>query len=482
MKLRSLLALGMFCLPTCQSEGVFDRPQDELDQEELNGEESEQEVPRGTSVISSALLGSCNPSDCGGESSNGDGWCDNTCANWGDCAEDAGDVCGFDECLDDQSCDRNQTCADTGSFLECEDVPVAPRAACDDRIDNDGDGRVDYPDDPGCTSSFDDDETDLAQTPACSDGLDNDGDGLVDFPEDPGCGNRFDPIDEDPPTTTPFSSLCGPLPPGVIEITEKETYGYIEYGDRFRPAKYRIAVPYSIENVVRTVESDAGLWENSFPEWSQFQNFLHFDDSEPFMKFRIATVWQDSYEPSARCWEVEIDRYVNEGTFDFNASEVPSTYSYPTDGASFKLTIDLTASHFAYCGGDFSPEEISSSEMHEDCLCVDNHCIHPYQRRSCSNGIDDDGDGFVDFPEEPGCENVRDDDESDNPECSDGIDNDGDGQIDAGNDSDCDDIYDDSEFTPTQFECEDGIDNDGDGRVDLDDSDCRSSFDNSESQ
>ena len=40
-------------------------------------------------------------------------------------------------------------------------------AACADGVDNDGDGRIDFPDDPGCTSSSDNDETD-APPPASS--------------------------------------------------------------------------------------------------------------------------------------------------------------------------------------------------------------------------------------------------------------------------------------------------------------------------
>jgi len=61
-------------------------------------------------------------------------------------------------------------------------APGTPRV-CSDGIDNDGDGLVDYPQDPGCRSA-----NDFAEKhPACSDGLDNDGDGLVDFPDDTGC-------------------------------------------------------------------------------------------------------------------------------------------------------------------------------------------------------------------------------------------------------------------------------------------------------
>jgi probable HAF family extracellular repeat protein len=53
-------------------------------------------------------------------------------------------------------------------------VVLAP--ACSDGFDNDGDGLVDHPEDPGCP-----DPAASTENPACQDGLDNDGDGLVDF-------------------------------------------------------------------------------------------------------------------------------------------------------------------------------------------------------------------------------------------------------------------------------------------------------------
>ncbi len=72
-------------------------------------------------------------------------------------------------------------------------VPVLP--ACSDGVDNDGDGLVDYPNDPGCSSASDDDERD---PPQCSDGRDNDGDGLIDYPDDPGCSSAQDDDETDP--------------------------------------------------------------------------------------------------------------------------------------------------------------------------------------------------------------------------------------------------------------------------------------------
>jgi PKD repeat protein len=71
--------------------------------------------------------------------------------------------------------------------------PQPPRYQCNDTIDNDGDGLIDYPTDPGCSSPADDDEYNApAQHYTCSDSLDNDGDGLIDYPADPGCSSPYD--------------------------------------------------------------------------------------------------------------------------------------------------------------------------------------------------------------------------------------------------------------------------------------------------
>ena len=72
---------------------------------------------------------------------------------------------------------------------------VAPTLICSDGLDNDGDGLIDFPADPGCTGTDDGDETD---PPQCSDGKDNDGDGLVDFPADKGCTGADDNDEVDP--------------------------------------------------------------------------------------------------------------------------------------------------------------------------------------------------------------------------------------------------------------------------------------------
>ena len=75
---------------------------------------------------------------------------------------------------------------------------------CSDGIDNDGDGLIDFPDDPGCNSANADDESHAAW-PQCMDGRDNDGDGKIDFPDDPGC---YAPNQDDEKDDCPDGPQC----------------------------------------------------------------------------------------------------------------------------------------------------------------------------------------------------------------------------------------------------------------------------------
>ena len=112
------------------------------------------------------------------------------------------------------------------------------------------------------------------------------------------------------------------------------------------------------------------------------------------------------------------------------------------------------------------------------------------RKAQCSDGTDNDGDGKIDFPADPGCSGPTDDDEADNKtECNDGVDNDGDGKIDFPADPGCSSARDNSEADSGnkggggggKAECEDGKDNDGDGKIDFpDDPGCSSASDDSE--
>jgi spore coat protein A len=82
--------------------------------------------------------------------------------------------------IPDEECDDGNLVADDGCSPTCQ-----TEDECQDGIDNDGDGLVDSPADPGCATSADFLETSPAL--ACDDGEDNDDDGFTDVPDDPGC-------------------------------------------------------------------------------------------------------------------------------------------------------------------------------------------------------------------------------------------------------------------------------------------------------
>jgi len=96
------------------------------------------------------------------------------------------------------------------------------------------------------------------------------------------------------------------------------------------------------------------------------------------------------------------------------------------------------------------------------------NCASSAPLTQCDDGVDNDGDGWVDTID-PGCADAADNDEAlaGGTECSDEVDNDGDGLVD-GLDPSCGTPAGVSEAS----ECGDSVDNDGDGWVDLDDPDC----------
>jgi hypothetical protein len=92
---------------------------------------------------------------------------------------------------------------------------------CSDTIDNDGDSKVDHPQDPGCSSATDDDETDSSPPPPpeCSDGEDNDGDANVDHPADTGCTSPQDDDETDDTEPQGDAPSCARDDPAEAEIT-----------------------------------------------------------------------------------------------------------------------------------------------------------------------------------------------------------------------------------------------------------------------
>jgi hypothetical protein len=83
------------------------------------------------------------------------------------------------------TCANGYACKGTAGSRTCQP------ALCSDGVDNDSDGKIDYPADPGCDSPADDTEADNcpggAGCPVCANGIDDDADATIDWPADYGC-------------------------------------------------------------------------------------------------------------------------------------------------------------------------------------------------------------------------------------------------------------------------------------------------------
>ncbi len=326
------------------------------------------------------------------------------------------------------------------------DVPdMAPQTACANGADDDGDGAIDYPADPGCADAADDDETDPDQA-ECGDGADNDDDGRTDHPDDPGCASPEDPSE---------LSMCGDLPHDVADIS---AVGRVEDTTFGRPP---------ILDSCRTNRAPEAIYRFTLRDRV---GRLHLDTQGSLFDTQLA-VYRDCPTVDAEPFACNDDATddVRYSAIDIEQPEL-GDYIVVVDGfleesGPFVLTVRAEIADGQPCGDLTPPLSCAPGRVCRDGTCT------PAQ---CSDFRDNDNDGVSDFPNEPGCESPDDDDETDPdsiPECSDGIDNDLNGFTDYPDDEWCASAADTEERRPPQ--CRDGRDNDRDGFVDLADPGCQ---------
>jgi hypothetical protein len=326
---------------------------------------------------------------------------------------------------------------------------AAVTAACANGADDDDDGQTDYPLDPGCEGAADTDEADPAQ-PACGNGMDDDGDGLTDA-DDPGCAGPADPSE---------ANACGEMQ------TFRDITGQAQaQGDtRGQPAVF-----------------DPSCRHGTGPE-----AVLLYTVREPLRRLVIDTRgsgFDTVLSVRTACDDAASERACNDDDEPRRTSRLaidappPGDYFIVVDGlgdAAGPFTVNVRAE---VADGSPCPPEGGALACAIGSTCRDGTCVATL----CGNGVDDDHDGKIDFPADPGCAAPDDDDEADPPmppQCADMNDNDFDGQIDFPDDPDCESAGDPDESSPP--ECGDGRDNDQDGKIDLADPGCTNLNDFSE--
>jgi len=311
-------------------------------------------------------------------------------------------------------------CVNTFAEINSFNQPVSFRLAgrsfstvCIDGIDNDADGRIDFPEDPGCSSA-----ADSSEAPICDDGIDNDGDGRIDFPSDLGCtwlGDADeladfacdDGLDNDGDGRTDFPDDPECRAPSGLSERAACSDGLDNDGDG------------------ATDLSDPGCEGPGDP---------------------------DERADSAPC----DDGIDNDG-------------DGATDLADASCAVPGDPSEAPACSDFFDNDGDGLVDL-SDPGCLDAADLDEQDAaRACDDGQDNDGDGDVDFPADAECESPG--DVSEAARCDDGQDNDGDGRVDFGSDPGCQSRHDASELDPHD-PCDNGLDDDGDALVDGDDPQC----------
>jgi len=309
------------------------------------------------------------------------------------------------------ACPATNPCEGTPGDMRCRPTQ------CSDGVDNDGDGKMDFPHDPGCTALADDDETDDcpdgASCPECGNGVDDDMDGLTDYPEDPNCSSASGNA-ESCATTEGVTEIVSPTTTGTTVGQTNDT----------RPAC-------------------GSTSSHSAPDLMYSLNLPHvtsltINNSHSF-DAAVALYDASCAGAALKCQ----DEPENLSFTDLDAG----TYFYLVDGwgsgtGSFTVTVSGTIANGGSCEVPLAQSGALTCATGYSCKgAMGSRTCQPAQ---CSDGVDNDGDGKTDFPDEPGCTSIADDDETDDcpsgascPVCSNEIDDDMDGHTDYPNDPSC---------------------------------------------
>ena len=319
---------------------------------------------------------------------------------------------GIDNDADAQIDGEDPGCESAADDDERDPQAGVPLAVCNNGEDDDGDGLVDFPFDPGCQARGAGSEVDPEDPAACGNGLDDDDDGIIDFPLDPGCQSAGD-IDETDPRPRPACSnridddrddrVDYPFDPGCISAGDGSEVDPMPIPDCFDGVD-------NDRDGIADFPFDPGCISAGHP----------FEDDRPA-----------GFEP------------VCSDGLDNDGDGLPD---FPRDpGCEYAADPDeANPGLLPQCANRMDDDQDGRIDFPDDPGCrfaadrteLNQGAIPP----RCSDGVDNDFDGFIDL-QDPGCLEPLDDDESDDPdplpECANGIDDDGDGMIDWPADGGC---------------------------------------------
>jgi hypothetical protein len=375
--------------------------------------------------------------------------------------------------LDLQDPDCPRACASTESL----------RPVCDNARDDDADGAADFPHDPGCLSPLDDDETD----PACGNRRDDDADGRTDWPADPGCEGRRDPSEQDPGALPACANGRDDDGDALIDFgRDPECLQAAQNDERLAPpclggAPVRIAPGITTYDGVTAGNEFQGSCggvrgnDSLFVLVADLPMDVVFSTANDQTAFDTVLYLRRSCDATPSELLCNDDVSAQDPLSTLSARLEPGTYFLVVDatvgGGAFRLTVTSTPRAPACADGQDNDADGATDLLDRGCATSDDASeVDPGQAPACDNTRDDDADGRTDFPWDTGCAAAGDADERDPPTppaCANGLDDDADGRIDWPDDPSCLGRGDDSEFRPVTAACGDAQDNDGDAFADF---------------
>ena len=307
---------------------------------------------------------------------------------------------------------EGQGCAgptDCGPGLVCrvpmgETAKVCAKHVCEDNVDEDGDGKNGFPSDPGCTSLTDDDEGDSCpgvgpNCPECSDGVDNDNDMKTDYGTngDTTCSSASS-ASEACVSTEGVEQLTQPSTPGTTVGAHSDMPACTSVASTAPDKTYRIDIPAMAT--------------------------LTIDGSVSIGMDGVLGMYNSTCGgTSLKCADIpEKITLTNQaaGTYylvmkGYDASEV----------GAFTMKVSGTIKNGESCESALAQSGAITCGL--GYACKGTTGSRTCQPAACSDGLDNDSDGKIDFPFDAGCADSADDTEPDPttlPVCSDGMDND----------------------------------------------------------
>jgi streptogramin lyase len=375
---------------------------------------------------------------------------------------------------------------DPGCDDSQDDSERSPFLLCDDGVDNDGDGLADYPSDPGCDLVTD--ASERSEALVCDDGTDNDGDLANDFPADPGCDGPIDAsernpdvacddaLDNDSDGLTDFPGDPGCEGPGSMledpdceDGVDNDDDDFWDFPDDpgcdafFDQDENSILLPCddgidNDEDGLLDVGQDPGCTDIS--DSSEWEASLACDDGIDNDGDGLVDHLEDPSCGGSEAGSEGLGTACDDGVDNDGdgLTDYPADPSCEAANGGSEQSVDLPCDD----GLDNDADGLVDFPTDQDCLSL----TWPVEISACSDGNDNDGDGLTDFPADPGCVASFDLTEADEgPACSNGVDDDGDGLVDLAADPGCDTAVDPSERGALLI-CDNGLDDDGDGAHD----------------